>query len=336
MKKYKVGFVLGKWYPPTKGHMFLIEESARLCDTLYVLVCTLPYYLEPFITGKERFNIIESYFKCHSNILVVHHEEILPQKPEEHKDFWAIWKNVISTYVPTENLEVVFSSEKYGESLAKIFNIKHICIDINRKTIPISGTKVRERKNDNWSYLPQLTKRKFIKKIAILGPESVGKSTLVKNISAHYNVPQLEEYGREYWNEHNGLLTKISFKEIIEGHNDRLKVIINSTEKRFVICDTDNITTQVFYDLMCKEQLFDLSSIPTEEIDYRIVLQPNNLAHQDGTRTFLSKEEREDHFKRIILKLDKNNLEYSVLENTNYEQTFEECINIINKLIFLS
>ena len=37
-----------------------------------------------------------------------------------------------------------------------------------------------------------------MKKIVIIGPESTGKTTLVKQLAAHFNCPMVEEYARSY------------------------------------------------------------------------------------------------------------------------------------------
>lgn len=53
----------------------------------------------------------------------------------------------------------------------------------------------------------------MIKKIVIIGPESTGKSTLCKQLAAHYNTIWVEEYAREYLVK-NG--TKYSFENLLD------------------------------------------------------------------------------------------------------------------------
>jgi nicotinamide riboside kinase len=51
-----------------------------------------------------------------------------------------------------------------------------------------------------------------IKRVAIVGPESTGKSTLLKQLSAHYQVPAVDEVARSYFNQvsrHIGVLGDI-------------------------------------------------------------------------------------------------------------------------------
>ncbi len=52
-----------------------------------------------------------------------------------------------------------------------------------------------------------------MKKIVIIGPESTGKSTLCKQLAAHYNTIWVEEYAREYLLK-NG--TNYSFENLLD------------------------------------------------------------------------------------------------------------------------
>jgi nicotinamide riboside kinase len=56
-----------------------------------------------------------------------------------------------------------------------------------------------------------------IKKIAIIGPESTGKSTLCKQLAAHYGTAWVPEYAREYLSMHGTSYTYGSLLEIAKG-----------------------------------------------------------------------------------------------------------------------
>jgi cytidyltransferase-like protein len=45
------GLIVGKFYPPHKGHSFLIETALKQCDDLAIIVCVKK---EETITGKLR------------------------------------------------------------------------------------------------------------------------------------------------------------------------------------------------------------------------------------------------------------------------------------------
>ncbi|MDD4993663.1 MAG: ATP-binding protein [Paludibacter sp.] len=87
-------------------------------------------------------------------------------------------------------------------------------------------------------------------KIAILGPESTGKTALAKALAEYYNAPWVPEYAREYV---EGLTVPYTFDDVcrIAGqqieHEKQFKN--SSTEKaEFVFFDTDLIITKVWFE----------------------------------------------------------------------------------------
>jgi NadR type nicotinamide-nucleotide adenylyltransferase len=142
-----IGFLLGKFLPPHRGHMYLIEQAALRCDRLTVLVCSIQR--EP-IPGSLRYEWVRELYPQHD---VQHCIDENPQYPQEHPDFWDIWVGSIRRFVPT-GPDLVFSSEDYGEELAARLGARHICIDKARSVVPISGTAVRADPRAAWPWIP--------------------------------------------------------------------------------------------------------------------------------------------------------------------------------------
>ena len=61
-KKWKNGFLLGKFLPPHLGHMYLIDEAMKQTEKLTVLVCALPDNIETFMTGRKRFEAVREHY----------------------------------------------------------------------------------------------------------------------------------------------------------------------------------------------------------------------------------------------------------------------------------
>ncbi len=85
-------------------------------------------------------------------------------------------------------------------------------------------------------------------KIAVIGAESTGKSTLVKNLAEHYHTSFVSEYAREYFNEHSienysiDVFDKI-YRTQLENENREIK-----KANRFLFCDTTLITGKIWSD----------------------------------------------------------------------------------------
>ena len=146
--------ILGKFMPLHLGHMYLIETARREVDQLTVLVCTLKR--EP-IPGELRYAWMR---ECYPDVRVIHHIDEIPSAPEEHPDFWAIWTWSIKRFFPS-GPDVVFTSEAYGDPLARCLGAAHRPVDLPRATVPISATLVRSNPRQYWNFIPPCVQRYY-------------------------------------------------------------------------------------------------------------------------------------------------------------------------------
>jgi HTH-type transcriptional regulator, transcriptional repressor of NAD biosynthesis genes len=233
-----LGIVLGKFYPLHKGHIFLIEESRKKVDRLIVLIGSLQ---SESISGEKRFQALKTQFP---DLEIQHIQDENPQFPEEHSDFWNIWKQSIQKIVP-EKIDFVFSSETYGEPLAHVLNAVSICIDLERKNIPISGTKIRDNPFQYWDFLAESSKPFFVKKVVLYGPESTGKTTLSRMLAEEFNTIWIPEYARELLEEKNSDVEESDIPLIAKGQI-RLEEEAIQKANKILFCDTDLLVTKVY------------------------------------------------------------------------------------------
>ncbi len=89
---------------------------------------------------------------------------------------------------------------------------------------------------------------KNIKKIAIVGPESTGKSTLSQLLARHYKVSWVPEYARYYC---ENLVTDYTLQDeenMFYGQVALEDAILAVTESDFIICDTTFVTVKIWSD----------------------------------------------------------------------------------------
>lgn len=318
-KEYKSGLVLGKWMPLSVGHTYLISSAANGCDKLTVLACSIK---SESIPGELRYKWVKSFCNSYKdkNIKVINMTEELPQLPEEHAQFWDIWCDVIKKSCP--DIDVIYSSEDYGFELAKRLNIKHELVDKERITHPISGTKIRENPYKNWKFIYADARQYFINRIYFLGPESTGKTTISELLAKKFQVNYVPEYGRILCERKEGNIDLMDFYEIVIKQREIEDRLSHKTLEKLLFCDTEAITTKVFCDLYYPSESHKL----TEFFDYHIkqqiangkcyffIMNPDGVeVVQDGTRNFISEEQRKNHFKKIIAELQYWNLPYTIL-----------------------
>lgn len=329
MKKYKVSFVLGKFYPAHLGHLHLINTASENSDKVYVLMCSL---LRETISGELRFSWLKEIYK-NTNVEIIWVQDENPQYPEEDPiNFWNIWLKTFDVYLP-EKVEAVFSSEDYGFEIAKRMNIEHFLVDKDRVQVPISATKIRNNSLENWEFIPDNIKPYFVRKIVLLGTESSGKTTMCKRLADYFETNWVAEYGRYYTENVKEDLDIEDFYKIAEGQKELVKKEIK-TSNQLLFCDTELITTKIFSELYCKETYksalsFFENEIEKEKYDLYVLLDTNTVFVQDGNRRF--EEERFNHYNMIKNELVNYNKNYYEITGNDYDEKFNKIVEIIEK-----
>lgn len=86
-------------------------------------------------------------------------------------------------------------------------------------------------------------------KVVLFGPESTGKTTLSKQLAAHYDTFWVPEYAREYlqdkWDREQKTCEPHDLLPIAEGQM-RSENLLARKAKNLLICDTDLLETKVY------------------------------------------------------------------------------------------
>ncbi|MBC8136524.1 MAG: AAA family ATPase [Fibrella sp.] len=191
------GLILGKFLPPHRGHEYLVNFADGFADLVTVHVC--PTDADP-IPGELRYQWMRETFAGRENIRVVYNPDPLPQTPEDDpENFWRLWRESLLKRQPGgKEPTYIFASEEYGFRLAETLNAVYIPVDHLRGRFPVSGTAIRQDAFSQWEYLLPATRPYFAKRVAIVGPESSGKSTLTERLAQQFGTTFAPEYARTY------------------------------------------------------------------------------------------------------------------------------------------
>lgn len=205
---------------------------------LTILVCSLEN--EP-IPGRLRYEWMKEMYPDVSVIWVTDEN---PSYPDEHPDFWGIWKKTILGNAPKP--DAVFTGESYGYGLAEALGAVHICV--NREDDPgqISGSEIRKEPYKHWDHLPPRVRAYYAKRVAIVGAESTGKSTLAKALAERFDSVWVPEYAVEYLKNGNQDCRTIQDIENIARGQIRLEEEMAAKANKVVFCDTDTMTTVIW------------------------------------------------------------------------------------------
>ncbi len=247
MAEFNHGLVIGKFYPPHKGHGYLIAAALKHCESVTVLVCDHP---SQALSGEFRAHCIRDSFSS-ANVIVV--DDTLP---EDRSDLWA--ENTLR--VLGEAPDAVFTSESYGDAYAAHMGCAHVLVDQPRANLPIAATQIRADLLENLEWLLPAAKSAFIPRICVVGAESTGTTTLSMALAEHYRTSWVPEYGREYW------INKLQEgTEIVWSTDDFLAIAHEQARQedalardanRLLICDTDPFATSIWHEryLQCRSE----------------------------------------------------------------------------------
>ena len=210
-----------------------------------------------------------------------------------------------------------------------------------RSKINISSTEIRQNPYKYFEYLPNIVKKYYTKKVCIIGTESCGKTTLVRNLANIFNTSHVEEAGRYICDDAGGIdnMQEYHYFNILIEHKKDEEEALNFANKVLLI-DTDALITLYYYNLGFnkKNELNKNFNLLAETLnkfnnyDLYIFLEPDVKWVQDGTRTYGDDKVRIKNNKKLKELLKKNNIKYISITG-NYEERYEKSVIEIKKLI---
>lgn len=254
MKPFVTGLVVGKFAPLHCGHERLINTALAQCEELFIISYSAPEM--PDCEPEKRLTWLQVRFP-RATVLVLTPELIarynLPAIPHNDAD-----ADIHRHYVATLCLQVlhcrphaVFTAEDYGDGFAKVLTkrfaqpVEHIRLQRPLGDKSPSGTLIRSDLHRYRYMLAHDVYRSFVRRICLLGGESTGKSTLSKALADVLDTAYVAEFGRDYWEEKNGVLTA---DDLLHIAREQVRREQQAEANRYLICDTSPLTT-LFYTL---------------------------------------------------------------------------------------
>jgi NadR type nicotinamide-nucleotide adenylyltransferase len=138
---------------------------------------------------------------------------------------------------------------------------------------------------------------KKIKKIAIVGPESTGKSTISQALAKHYQVPWVPEYARYYC---AALTSDCNLQDEINMFHGQVALedsVLAMAETEFIICDTTFLTVKIWSDeILGETPAIVLDALQSRTYDFYVLLAIDLPWQEDPLRDFPHMRE---HFMNI-------------------------------------
>lgn len=340
----KVGMYGGKFLPfPHLGHVYMMIKASTMVDELHVIVSHDTEYEKKLCERDGKVEHVDYvrrlrwWTQLTKGLPHVHVHEVYEKQTGEITD-WKRGAEGIKKAIGKE-IDVVFSSEpEYTPIFEQLYpQAKHMVIDAERKAYNISGTKIRrDGVMKHWDMIPRIIRPYFVKKVAVVGTESCGKSTLVQNLATLYNTSYVEEYGRTYYERLGrceGITLPEDYPEIAFEHKYHEKVELQKANKVFFI-DTEAIVTQYFSQVYLgihQPVLDEISKL--QDYDLWLFLEPDvKWVDDGGLRTFGDEDVRKENNKLLKSMLKERGINYVSISG-NYQERLEKAIHYVNQLI---
>ena len=322
----KIGLVFGAFRPFHLGHDALIRFAQSNCDKLYVLLC---FSDDDPIPGKNRLNWLLDTYKNDLDIEIRITDIQLPLVPYSSKMVSRVWAQYLKEIFP--DVTHLFSSERYGTFTAEFMGIEHMLFDTDRQTFFVSGTKIRNHPFVYWSYLPDIVKPYFVKRICICGTESTGKSVMTEKLAKRFHTVFVPEWGRTICPTTEECTPEM-IKKIAEAHAKDINEKINQANK-VLFSDTDLNTTKMYsFFLFDKIPTFDKWVEDTGRFDLHIFMENDAPYIQDGTRLNQKRRDelRDYHYDFLV----SQGCNVQIVNGSDWDVRYEKACRIIDEEIF--
>lgn len=182
---FDTGVVIGKFYPPHRGHHFLIDRAVREAARVTVIVCGKPTdTIPPELRGEWLRQV-------HPTAAVI----VIDDRYDANDS--RVWAENTVRWLGGPP-DAVFTSEDYGDAYAALMGSVHVPVDRARTAVPCSGTMIRSDPFAHWEFLAPPVRGWFARRVCVIGAESTGTTTLAEQLAAALGTVWVPEYGREY------------------------------------------------------------------------------------------------------------------------------------------
>ena len=170
-----------------------------------------------------------------------------------------------------------------------------------------------------------------LRRIALVGPESCGKSYLAAYLATHFNTVFVEEYGRTYCEKFGMDLTELDFAHIAGGQLYREDEMAKQAHG-VLFCDTELIVTQIWSEIyfngVCQPWIVWASR--QRQYDLYLLLAPDIPWKNDGLRRY--EAQRQWMYGRLKEELESRNLAFETISG-GFAQRNAKAVRVVEQLM---
>jgi HTH-type transcriptional repressor of NAD biosynthesis genes len=173
-----------------------------------------------------------------------------------------------------------------------------------------------------------------LRKVCLHGPESTGKSTLARELAAHFKTVAVPEFGRIYCETFGNDCDLEDLRAIRRGH-DLMAAAGQRKADRILVLDTDAVMTAVWSDILLGTRPADLDRID-DPADFYLLCDIDVPFEADSIRYFPDPAARGKMFAQTKIELEKRKLAFVVISGSRDERLRTAIAAITSKFPELS
>ncbi|WP_350453959.1 AAA family ATPase [Slackia heliotrinireducens] len=345
---YRTGFFGGKFLPFHRGHLDCILRCASECEKLYVVLMhngteereILANYHDPFpvehLSRETREMALRSELSPFDNIQVLAYDC-------READEWALEQGKHPWFYECQDMvklmghfDVAYSSEpEYSECFRMFYPWADAkLVDPGRTRTPISASAIRRMPfYQAYQHLPLEYQKRVNKKVLFTGPESCGKSTLVRKLAAVLGTSFTEEMGKlacekvKLPSPGAALYPGFVFAQKMAD----MRAV--ETANMVALCDTDAIVTEFYLELYENRTLpLVFETAKANSWDKVFFVESTVPWVADGIRTSPEQDIRKQQSEKLKTMYRELGYELTVLDG-DYRENYEKALDEIRSLL---
>lgn len=164
-----------------------------------------------------------------------------------------------------------------------------------------------------------------MKTILITGPESSGKSTLAKRLGMQFDFLVLDEYARDYLEQHGPTYTQETILDIAKSHTQKYEQLIDRNSHELVLLDSYLLNLKIWStEKYASCDPFILNKLDAFTPDLVLLCTPDIPWEADALRE--NPQDRDRLFEIYQKELDRYAWNYIRVDKTNRTNKIEQYI----------
>ena len=315
------GVVLGRFYPPHRGHASLLRRALEEVDELTIIVS---HRKDEKIPGELRARWLSEMAPTAEILLVPDLEDGADPKT------WADYTLGMLGSSP----DLVFTSDPEADAYAEYLGSDHWVFDKDRVSNAVSSEDIRRRPLDHWHYLPGGAQAFFAVRVVVIGAESTGTTTMAETLAAHYETVWVPEFGRTYSEGKrytSALQWDTSEFTFVAEQQNRMEDELAAQANKVLICDTDCFAVRVWHEHYLGFMSQEIDKLCAGRRAHLYLLTDTDIPFiQDGTRS--SEHVTQTMHDRFVEELTEHNKQFVVLSGA-IEERKQAAVDAVDDLI---